>query len=79
MIKTKQKKLTVLQIIPELNSGGVERGTLEVGKYLVNKGHNSIVISGGGRMKRQLVKDGSKHIQWPIGKKSLFTLRYVLN
>ena len=78
MIKTKQKKLTVLQIIPELNSGGVERGTLEVGKYLVHKNHNSIVISGGGRMKRQLVKDGSTHIQWPIGKKSLFTLRYVL-
>jgi len=78
MIKTKQKKLTVLQIIPELNSGGVERGTLEVGKYLVNKGYNSIVISGGGRMKKQLVKDGSKHIQWSIGKKSLFTLRYII-
>ena len=77
MIKIKQKKLTVLQIIPELNSGGVERGTLEVGKYLVNKGHNSIVISGGGRMKKQLIKEGSKHVQWPIGKKSLFTLMYA--
>ena len=78
MIKNKQKKLIVLQILPELNSGGVERGTLEVGKYLVDKGHSSIVISGGGRMKKQLIKDGSKHIQWEIGKKSLFTLRYVL-
>ena len=72
------KKLTIVQVLPALDSGGVERGTLEVGKYLVNKGHNSIVISGGGRMKRQLVKEGSKHIQWSIGKKSLFTLRYVL-
>jgi len=71
------KKLTIVQVLPALDSGGVERGTLEVGKYLVNKGHNSIVISGGGRMKRQLVKEGSKHIQWSIGKKSLFTLRYV--
>ena len=39
MVKNDQKKLTVLQIIPKLNSGGVERGTLEVGKYLSKKGH----------------------------------------
>ena len=71
------KKLTIVQVLPALDSGGVERGTLEVGKYLVNKGHNSIVISGGGRMKKQLIKEGSKHVQWPIGKKSLFTLLYA--
>jgi hypothetical protein len=26
--------MKVIQILPELNAGGVERGTLEVGKYL---------------------------------------------
>ena len=79
MIKNKQKKLIVLQILPELNSGGVERGTLEVGKYLVDKGHSSIVISGGGRMKKQLIKDGSKHIQWEIGKKIFIYIEICLN
>tara|TARA_B100001250_G_scaffold174890_1_gene150408 strand:+ start:389 stop:1504 length:1116 start_codon:yes stop_codon:yes gene_type:complete len=78
MTKNKKKKLTVLQIIPELNSGGVERGTLEVAKYLVDKGHRSIVISNGGRMKKQLIKEGSKHIEWEIGKKSLLTFKYVI-
>lgn len=78
MIKNNKKKLTVLQIIPELNSGGVERGTLEVGKYLLNKGHRSIVISGGGRMVSHLVKEGSEHFKWQIGKKSIFTFRYVI-
>ena len=78
MIKNNKKKLTVLQIIPELNSGGVERGTLEVGKYLLNKGHRSIVISGGGRMVSHLIKEGSEHFKWQIGKKSIFTFRYVI-
>ncbi|MBT4584493.1 MAG: glycosyltransferase, partial [Phycisphaerae bacterium] len=71
------KTLTVVQMLPELESGGVERGTLEIGKYLVNHGHRSIVISGGGRMVAQLKEEGSEHINWEVGKKSLSTLRYI--
>ena len=71
------KKLTIVQMLPELRGGGVERGTLEMAKYLVSHGHRSIVISGGGEMVEQLTNDGSEHIQWPIGKKSLATLRYI--
>ncbi len=69
--------LTVVQILPALASGGVERGTLEVGAYLAAKGHRSIVISAGGRMVKQLEEQGSEHITWPIGKKSLLTLKLV--
>ena len=71
------KKLTVVQMLPELESGGVERGTLEVGKYLVDRGHTSIVISGGGQMVEQLVAEGSEHIDWAVGKKSISTLQYI--
>ena len=71
------KKLTVVQMLPELDSGGVERGTLEVGKYLVDHGHRSIVISGSGRMVGQLIQEGSEHINWEVGKKSLTTIRYI--
>jgi glycosyltransferase involved in cell wall biosynthesis len=71
------KKLTVVQMLPELESGGVERGTLEIGKYLVDHGHRSIVISGGGQMVEQLIREGSEHINWEVGKKSLLTLRYI--
>jgi glycosyltransferase involved in cell wall biosynthesis len=71
------KPLTVVQMLPALDSGGVEKGTLEVGKYLVDHGHRSIVISAGGRMVAQLEREGSEHVAWPVGAKRLSTLRYI--
>jgi glycosyltransferase involved in cell wall biosynthesis len=64
-------------MLPSLSSGGVERGTLEVGQHLSSLGHRSIVISAGGRMVSKLIKQGSEHLEWSIGKKSLLTLRLV--
>lgn len=71
------RRLTVVQVLPALESGGVERGTLEVGKYLVEHGHRSIVISAGGRMVDQLTREGSEHVTWDIGRKSMWTLRLI--
>jgi glycosyltransferase involved in cell wall biosynthesis len=70
-------KLTVLQVLPALESGGVERGVLEVAEALVAAGHRSLVVSGGGRMVAELVDHGSEHFQRAIGKKSPLTLRHV--
>lgn len=67
------RKLNILQIIPSLNSGGVERGTLEMADYITKKGHSSYVISGGGRLVVNLLENGSTHIKLNIGKKSIFT------
>ncbi len=72
-----EKKLTVLQLLPALQSGGVERGTLEVAQALVERGHRALVISAGGRLVEPLTKVGAEHFAWPIGKKSLKTLRLV--
>jgi glycosyltransferase involved in cell wall biosynthesis len=69
--------LTILQILPALESGGVERGTLEVGKYLVEHGHRSLVMSGGGRMVEQLTREGSEHFTWAVGQKEFKTLLLV--
>ncbi|ARU31518.1 glycosyl transferase [Sulfuriferula sp. AH1] len=71
------RPLTVLQILPALHAGGVERGTLEIARHLVQNGHRSLVMSGGGRMVAQLESEGSTHFNWNIGKKSLLTLRLV--
>ncbi len=71
------RRLTVVQVLPALESGGVERGTLEVGRYLVEHGHRSIVISAGGRMVGQLTREGSEHVTWDIGRKRLWTLRLI--
>lgn len=68
------KPLTIIQLLPELNGGGVERGTLEIAQALVHAGHRSIVISAGGRMVQELCDAGSEHITVPIHKKSLATL-----
>ena len=69
--------LTVIQTLPALEVGGVERGTLEVAAELVRRGHRSIVISAGGRLVSELTGAGSEHITLPIGKKSPLTLRYI--
>ena len=71
------KILTVLQILPALDVGGVEKGTLEVAQALVRRGHRSLVVSAGGRLVNKLIAEGSEHITLPLGKKSLFTLRYI--
>lgn len=65
--------MKILQLLPELNIGGVERGTIDLAKILVEEGHKSFVISNGGRLVYQLEKNGSSHVSMPIHKKSLKT------
>lgn len=69
--------MKVLQILPELNSGGVERGTLEIAAALIAAGHESLVVSNGGRLVETLEKAGSRHIAMPVHRKSLLTLAQV--
>lgn len=70
-------RLNVVQLLPALNGGGVERGALEVARQLVRYGHRSIVISAGGRLVPKLLSEGSEHLAWPIGAKSPLTLRWI--
>ena len=77
-MSTDGQRLTVLQMLPALESGGVERGTLEVARALVQQGHRSLVISTGGRMVPQLEAEGSEHLEWAVSKRSwLLPLRHV--
>jgi glycosyltransferase involved in cell wall biosynthesis len=66
-----------MQVLPALESGGVERGTLEVAAALVAAGHRSLVVSSGGRLVDTLRRQGSKHFEMPLGNKSLRTLLQV--
>ncbi|MES2919243.1 MAG: glycosyltransferase family 4 protein [Pseudomonadota bacterium] len=70
-------RLTVVQLLPALQAGGVERCTLETARALVAAGHRSIVISSGGRLVEQLLREGSEHVTLPVERKSLFTLLQV--
>lgn len=72
------RKLTVLQVLPALNAGGVERCTLETARALVADGHHSLVVSSGGRLVTQLEREGSRHLALPVHRKSLASLWQVL-
>jgi glycosyltransferase involved in cell wall biosynthesis len=69
--------MKILQILPELDSGGVERGTLEVAARLVHDGHESLVVSNGGRLVAALEAAGSRHIQMPVHRKALASLAEI--
>ena len=71
------RPLTVVQLLPALDTGGVERGTLEIAEALVAAGHRSVVISAGGKLVAPLVAGGSEHFELDIGRKSLWSLRLV--
>ena len=66
--------MKVLQILPQLNIGGVERGTLDLSKALIQNGHDAFVISGGGILVNELEKSGATHYEMPVHIKSLKTL-----
>jgi glycosyltransferase involved in cell wall biosynthesis len=65
--------MKIVQLLPELNEGGVERGTMELSRELVKLGHESIVISAGGKLQEQIEKDGGKHITFDVCSKNPFT------
>ncbi|MFT7288012.1 MAG: glycosyltransferase involved in cell wall biosynthesis [Halieaceae bacterium] len=69
--------MRVLQVLPALDAGGVERGTLEIARAAVDAGHYSAVISAGGGLLKRLEKQGSVHQHWALGKKSPLTLRHI--
>ncbi len=70
------RRLTVVQLLPALDAGGVERSTLEIGEALVRAGHRAIVVSDGGRLLSQLQALGAEHVALDIGSKTPLVLRH---
>jgi glycosyltransferase involved in cell wall biosynthesis len=66
---------TVLQILPSLNGGGVERGTIEIAAALKSVGWIPIVVSSGGIMERELTRMGVRHIKLPVASKNPLVMR----
>jgi len=66
--------MNILQILPELNSGGVETGTVDLAKELIRRGHKAIVISNGGSMLDKLKESGAVHYKLPVHEKNPITI-----
>lgn len=62
--------LTVLQVLPRLETGGVERGTVDVAAAIVAAGGRAIVASAGGRMEAELKRAGAEHVAMPVDRKT---------
>lgn len=63
--------MKIVQLIPELNEGGVERGVIELSRELVKRGFESVVISNGGKLIDQLEKDSSLHVKLDVCSKNI--------
>lgn len=70
-------RLTVVQLLPALESGGVERSTIEIAQALAGACHRALVVSAGGRLLPALEASGAEHIALDIGRKSPLVLRHV--
>jgi glycosyltransferase involved in cell wall biosynthesis len=60
---------TVLQVLPALDSGGVERGTIEIVEALTARGWSALVASQGGRLVAAVERAGGRHIALPLATK----------
>lgn len=65
----------VLQVLPALVTGGVERGTVEIAQALTEAGYKAVVASAGGPMVRELTRCGAVHVELPVGSKNPLVMR----
>lgn len=65
----------VLQVVPELEGGGVERGTIDIAVALKEAGWGSVVASAGGAMAGALKRHGIPHETLPLHSKNPFVMQ----
>ena len=73
-MKNNEIEPVVLQVLPELETGGVETGTIEVATALKAAGIKNFVASQGGRMVYELEKNKIGHLTLPLKSKNIFTM-----
>ena len=66
--------MVIAQILPALEIGGVERGTIEIASALQKAGITNYVISNGGKMVPELERLGVEHIMLPVHSKNPFKM-----
>ncbi|MBT4921404.1 MAG: glycosyltransferase family 4 protein [Rickettsiales bacterium] len=74
-----KSSLTIMQLVPTMNSGGIERGTIEIADATVKEGFRSIVLTKGGVLESRLTKVGSKVIKLDIASKNPITIWRNIN
>ena len=65
---------TLLQVVPELETGGAEQSTIDVAQAVVRAGGTALVATRGGRMTSRLQADGGRLAQMPVQTKNPLTM-----
>ncbi len=68
------RDFVLLQVVPELNAGGVERTALDVSRAVVAAGGTSLIASAGGRLEDELAAHGGELIRLPVQSKNPLTI-----
>ncbi|MBU2540605.1 MAG: GT4 family glycosyltransferase PelF [Candidatus Omnitrophica bacterium] len=66
--------MNILQVVPRLDIGGVETGTVDLAHVLAERGHKPVIISSGGRLVAELEASSIKHYYLAVDKKSIITV-----
>ena len=69
------RAITVLQVVPALITGGVERGTVDVAGAISAARGVPVVASSGGGMVRELERLGARHVLMPLDRKTPWAIR----
>lgn len=69
----REGEMKILQILPSLDDGGVERGTVDSNRLYVEAGHESWVISAGGKRVPEIERDGGHHVTLGMRSKNPFS------
>ena len=67
-------KATILQVVPSLIAGGVERGTIEMAKAIAEEQYRSLVVSSGGPLVSKVEAAGGQHINMNVDTKNPFSI-----
>ena len=65
--------MKIIQLVPAMEQGGVERGVVEMNRAIVAKGWENIVIAKNGRLLEQIERDGGRVIRLDVKSKNPLT------
>ena len=65
--------MRIVQLVPAMEQGGVERGVVEMNRALVAAGHENVVVSDGGRLVERIEADGGRHVRLDVKSKNPLT------
>lgn len=65
-----QKRPTILQIIPELDTGGAELSAIEIADAIVRTGGRALVLSEGGRLAPRIAASGGEFVPFAAATKN---------